>query len=342
MRGVRPAVGIGAHGLEIEREPALLREQLTDRRELLTAKRLLVTELLDNIPIEDLILDDQSSRLPKPLRGKSEKQIIEYMLMEAATLDLMLAIGQNGFFPGEPLLVVQEGEKYRVIEGNRRLIALKILMRPEIVPVQKNKVDQIMEAVKYKRDEIDLVPCQVVDDPDSVHKYLGYRHITGVQSWDLTQKASFLTDIRKKEFPDLDIEAASRQLAKMIGSRRDYVKRLLVGYSIFEAIKDSGFFGIRSLDEGSFYFNYIADSLRQPEIARFLNVDMEAVDPVDNFSIRNLETWTTWFFEKNDQNATRIRATAEQLKWLDSVLSEPRALAAFADVRTLGNAKIRT
>ena len=285
---------------------------------------------LIDINIEDLFLDDQNPRLPKPLRGKDEASIIEYMLTEAATLELMLAIGQNGFFPGEPLLVVKEAKKYRVIEGNGRLTALMLLKDPNKAPVQKRRVAQIMESVTYKGGAIGVVPCQVFKNADPIHKYLGYRHITGVQSWDLTQKASFLTDIHRSEFPKLDVEEASFEIAKMIGSRRDYVKRLLVGYSVFETIRDNRFFKVRGLDEESFYFNYIADSLRQSAITAFLGINMDSLSPVAELNKSHLELWTKWFFEKNDQNKTRIKATAEELKMLNSVLIDDRAFKAFS------------
>jgi hypothetical protein len=290
-----------------------------------------MTDHLEDIKLELLMLDDQNPRLPKPLRGKNEKAIIEYMLMEASTLDLMLAIGQNGFFSGEPLLVVKEGEKYRVIEGNRRLTALKLLKDPALAPVQTRRVSQIMQSVTYKEDQIERVPCQVFKDAAPIHKYLGYRHITGVQSWDLTQKASFLTDIRLSEFPSLNVDDASRELAKMIGSRGDYVKRLLIGYSVFETIRDNAYFKVRGLNEESFYFNYIADSLRQPAITEFLGVDMEKVNPIDNLDQSKLKLWTEWFFEKNEQNKTRIKATAEELKMLNAVLKDERAFLAFSE-----------
>jgi hypothetical protein len=45
------------------------------------------------------------------------------MLLDASLIELMLAIGENGYFPGEQLLVVFDpsDSKYRVVEGNRRL-----------------------------------------------------------------------------------------------------------------------------------------------------------------------------------------------------------------------------
>ncbi|MFO1003465.1 MAG: ParB N-terminal domain-containing protein [Planctomycetaceae bacterium] len=109
-----------------------------------------MAESLKQLPLGKLFLDDQNPRLPSQLKGAAESEIISYMLMEAATLDLMTAIGQNGFFAGEPLLVVQDGERYRVAEGNRRLTALKLLKDPTLAPVKERKVEQIFNAVTYK------------------------------------------------------------------------------------------------------------------------------------------------------------------------------------------------
>ena len=54
-----------------------------------------------SIPLSDLKLDLNNPRLPKSKQGKDEKTVIEWMLLEAATLELMLAIAENDFFAGE-------------------------------------------------------------------------------------------------------------------------------------------------------------------------------------------------------------------------------------------------
>ena len=93
-----------------------------------------------SIPLSDLKLDLNNPRLPKSKQGKDEKTVIEWMLLEAATLELMLAIAENDFFAGEPLLVVEDEnnkEKYIVIEGNRRLTSAKLLNNPTLASVKK-------------------------------------------------------------------------------------------------------------------------------------------------------------------------------------------------------------
>ena len=63
------------------------------------------------IDIERLQLDLFHPRLPKSKQGKDENTVIEYMLLETATLELMESIGENGFFAGEMLLVIPRTDK---------------------------------------------------------------------------------------------------------------------------------------------------------------------------------------------------------------------------------------
>ena len=56
-----------------------------------------------------------------------ENKVIDYMVKYGNVTELMLSIGETGYSEAEPLLVVKEGtDKYIVVEGNRRLAALKL------------------------------------------------------------------------------------------------------------------------------------------------------------------------------------------------------------------------
>ena len=284
----------------------------------------------DRLKVSQLLLDPNNARLPPNVRGKPEKRIIEYMLLEANLLDLMQAIAENDFFEGEQLLVVPDGQnKYRVIEGNRRLAAVKLLRDPDLATVQQSRVKRVTAEAKYK--DIKDLPCVVFDDEQEIHRYLGFRHITGVQPWNLRQKAEYLASLGQELFHNLPLDQACRELAKIIGSRRDYVKRLLVGFRIYTTIKESGFFGIRGLDDERFYFSNIADSLSRPNIATYLGVDMESDDPVGKLSIPHLRQWTHWLFETFGQNETRLKGTSEDLSILSAILGNESATRAFSE-----------
>ncbi|MDM1377711.1 hypothetical protein [Myroides marinus] len=282
------------------------------------------------IRLEQLFLDDKNPRLPKSLQNASEAEILEYMLLDASLIELMLAIGKNDFFPGEQLLVVKEDKNYRVIEGNRRLSAVKILNNPELVSVQRTKIQQVIKESEFFPSEI---PCLIFDKEEDIHNYLGYRHITGIKEWKLLEKARYLFGLWKNQYSELDLNDASRELAKSIGSRKDYVKRILIGYQVFYKIEDEAFYRIPGLDDTTFYFNYIADSLNKIHIANYLGIDVKNIDAIEEISIneQHLENWTRWLFEKNSEGKTRLIGDSSSLNALNKILSHPEASIAFID-----------
>ncbi|MFC0604914.1 hypothetical protein [Winogradskyella pulchriflava] len=285
----------------------------------------------EEIHIDKLKLDDENPRLPKSLRDSkpSQEELIEFMLLDASLIELMLAIGENGYFPGEQLLVTPtEDGNYKVIEGNRRLSSVKLLNNPNLATVQKAKVNKVIEETTERPENI---PCLIFPSDAEIHRYLGFRHITGIKEWRLLEKARYLNNLRESLFSTIDIHNTSREIAKMIGSRMDYVRRILVGYEVYKIIEDEKFFQIRDLNDTTFYFNYIVDSLSRAHIRAFIGINFQAEKPSENLSENNLKKWTKWLYEKNDQNKTRLIGNSSDLNDLNSILAPEHndALIAF-------------
>lgn len=251
------------------------------------------------IGLEQLRMDAFNPRLPESLHGKSEEEILEYMLLDAAVIKLMLAIGTNGYFPGEPILVVYEEDGYyKVISGNRRLCALKLLTKPELAVVQKVKVQDVIMENGFRPSEIS---CLIFTKEEDVSRFLGYQHITGIKEWKQLEKVKYLYDLWKSSFSDLSLNKVSRELAKRIGSRKDYVKRLLVGYQIYKMIENENFSIAENLDgSSSFVFNCLVDSLSKPHFCDFINVDLsdDTDDYTSSVNLENLQIWSHWVIEK--------------------------------------------
>jgi hypothetical protein len=294
--------------------------------------------IFEIIALTQLELDSDNPRLPKSLHGQPEEKILEYMLLDASLIELMLAIGKNDFFPGEQLLVVKNiGDSYKVVEGNRRLSALKVLNNPDIAKVQKSKVQQVLEETGHRPTEI---PCLIFENEADIHNYLGYRHITGIKEWKLLEKARYLYDLWKNLYNNLPINSAARELAKSIGSRKDYVKRILVGYEVYKIIEDEAFYKIKGLDDTTFYFNYIADSLSKSNIAEFLGVDISNIkeEYVTEINQKHLKIWVHWLFEKNSENRPRLIGDSESLTALNRILGNDIARKAFENGLSLESA----
>ena len=119
----------------------------------------------------------------------------------------------------------------------------------------------------------------------------------------------------------------------MIGSTRDYVKRLIIGFMIYKEIEDNAFFKIKNLEERTFYFGYISDSLRHINITKFMGVDLNSSDPLEKINLANVKKWTKWLFEKNKENQTRLKGKSGDLNKLNKILANPQALVAFEEGR---------
>ena len=286
------------------------------------------------IELDNLELDLYNPRLPKSLQGKGEKDAIEFMLLEATTLELMMAIGENDFFLGEQLLVVESDsnpERYVVVEGNRRLTAVKLLSDPSIATVQKSKVQQIYNEAEYHPTDI---PCLIFSKREDILKYVGYRHITGIKSWRLLERGRHLYHLAQ-DIDNEDFSEKSRELAKAIGSRKDYVERLLVAYQLYVNLEENNFYGIKDIDDTNFHLNYYVDSLRRPNIIAFLGIDMTSNSPLRDLNYEHFKDLSFWFFKKNDQGVTRAKGDSQDLTKLDTVLSSDTALKAFREGSSL-------
>ncbi len=292
------------------------------------------------IHFSKLILDSQNPRIPKSKHDLKGIEIINFLLLEAATLELMQAIGENDFFQGEQLLVVPViDDKYKVLEGNRRLASVLLLNNPELATVKTASVRSVYENAKFRPQEI---PCLVFNDEAKVRKYLGFRHITGIKPWGLSEKARYLHQLFLDMFEGEKLNLACGELAKIIGSRRDYVKRVIIAYMLFRIVEDEGFYGIRDLNDTTFYVGYLSDSLSHSNIARYIGIDLSSESPIDNVSAKNLKKLIHWFFEKNEQNKTRIKGKSADLNKLNAILDIEKsnnAFKAFAeDGRSLDSA----
>lgn len=282
------------------------------------------------IQLDNLKLDLQNPRLPSSMRKKKldKAEIVNWMLNDASIIELMLAIGEAGFFIGEALLVVpdnKEENKYIVVEGNRRLTSAILLNEPHLATSQKIKITKVLEETIVRPKDL---PCIIFNTRDEINKYLGYRHITGVKSWGILPKARYLNELLK-ELDDEDFTVKCRKLAKSIGSRSDYVRNLLTAYKLYLIIEDNAFFKISQLDETSLHFNYLADSLNRENIRNYINVDLKSNDPTENIHINNLELLTRWFFEKNENGRSRVLGDSTHLGMLDKVLGDKDAKEYF-------------
>lgn len=279
------------------------------------------------IEVKNLLLDLFNPRLPKSKQGKDENVVIEYLLLEAATTELMESIGENNFFTGEMLLVIPtEAGKYVVVEGNRRLAAVKLLSNPSVATVKKQATKEIAENAKYKPVEL---PCLVFEHREDIQQFLGFVHITGKKSWRVLEKARYLYDLRNNEtYKQLPLGQACKEIARIIGSRSPYVKKMLISYELYEKVEDEKFYQIEGLSDSTFYLNYFLDGILKDNIRAYVNIDFDSDLPLANLNMDHLKDLVFWWFKKNE-GVSRVIGDSEGMKMLNEVLGNVEALEAF-------------
>ena len=86
--------------------------------------------IIKEIEIERLKLDPKNPRLPESI-ARDQLSMLDYIAESTSIEELMDAIAENDFFPGEPIIVIPDGKDFVVVEGNRRLSAVILLNNPD-------------------------------------------------------------------------------------------------------------------------------------------------------------------------------------------------------------------
>jgi ParB-like chromosome segregation protein Spo0J len=291
-------------------------------------------------PINRLLLDPDNPRLPERLRGADEVEVINWMLADATLLDLMASIAENGFFPGEPIIALQEqGNRFVVIEGNRRLSAIKLLNRPHIANVSPKTVESLAAVAQERNNIPRSVWVFVCQNREEVQNYLGFRHVTGVKQWPVIAKARYLNSLYQQKRRDGNTAGIYRELAKEIGSKATYVKRLLTGYEAYELIKRRKILSREATDEESFDLSLISDALTQyGAIAAYIGIDKEVAEPLADLNLDRFAEVTEWLYERLPNGRTRV-GESRNLRLLNKIIQNDDALAGFKEgTRTLQEA----
>lgn len=292
------------------------------------------------LPLERLVFDPLNPRIPLSRRQEGKRAIVNYMIENENLVDLVASIGEQGFFPGEPLLVVPSENTtnaFEVVEGNRRLAALYLLQEPELATSKSGTIRSLVSEAIHHPTEINTLRF---DRREEILDYLGYRHITGVDDWDSLQKARYLQQLAERHTSDtVDGDNLYRHLAKLIGSRSDYVKKLLLGFQLYTSIESNDFYDIPGLNEETFSFSLLTTATSYTNIRDFVGADESSSSNEHNDD--NLRLLIDWMFRKNTENLTRI-PESRSLKTLNSVVAHENALRAFTEGRSLEEAGLLT
>lgn len=302
--------------------------------------------VFEEVRTDQLIFDPENPRLPPDVHGDDENAVVMWMLSDAGLLELMVSIARQGYFPGDPLLIApvierdskpyySPDEMYRVVEGNRRLVALKLLTGAIAAPRRQKSVDQLI--LDAQDQDLAKVPAVLFARRAHVLEYLGFRHITGVKEWDPLEKARFLRQLRDRStMPQSNLE-----LARAIGSKGPYVGRLLAALKALELLAES-----RELTKADVKIDDVPFSLlvaafnHEPIVKSFLNLDRADDPDLKGLNKQALMQLGKWLFIKREATGRTALEDSRNLGLLDDVVRSGSAIRALDEGMSINDAAL--
>jgi len=164
-----------------------------------------------------LQLDPKNPRIPELGKSPSQREIAAELIRHDDAYDLARSIAEQGYFPTETLIATKERGELVILEGNRRLTALKCLLSPAFAPEDYEKRFHLLQS-KADLESIRKVRISIAPSRELAVPIIIARHTTsGIQRWETAQQAKFVATLVS---PDMTID----DVAKHYGiSRSDVV-----------------------------------------------------------------------------------------------------------------------
>ena len=293
-------------------------------------------DTIQMLPLRQLELDRANPRLPRDSASEeaSETQLLVHFLKRYNLLELARSIADKGFTPrhAEALLVIahtSKSEHYVVIEGNRRLAALKLLTDAKSRASAGAASSEWEElAAKASSKGVNTVPVVVYPDRGTLEDYLGFRHITGPRPWRPEAKARYIAQL-------LGNNKTIDDVARRIGSNRRTVRRFAEAHAIYTQAIDAGI----PMEQAEQGFGVFYNALDHDGVRQFLGlgrqVDITGLpdSPVPSDRLDDLTTLLDLLFGDD-----RVITESRELKKLGRVLADNPARANLIRDRDINRA----
>ena len=279
---------------------------------------------LQYLSVDLLEFDPANPRFGGLMDGKSQEHIQQELMKEPYyAFELVDSFLKNGFIDYEPLVVKRTGDRYLVIEGNRRLAAIR-----EILEHQDRYSGRI--------EDLKTIPALVFPErPDEEQKsemriYLGVRHLIGFREWPSLSKARFLDRLSQDE-GGLD------GVMKELRITKTQVRRFLVPYRLLNSARIA-------IPKGEDFW-MLGEALSRSGIKSFLQLEVDDSLRVANYSKKRLGLLLDCIYgpKKPDGEraaATRVVSDTRDLSRLAKILDSERASSVLFAGKSLEEAEI--
>ncbi len=298
-----------------------------------------VANEIEYVSLDELLLDPKNPRLGRRNleRGLPQPEILDVIRVWEPE-ELAVSFIESGFWPQEALVVVRDPEvdmsKLVVVEGNRRLAALRLLHAASEGEPRTRKWEELAGALT-DTELFERIPVLRADSREDVRKFLGFRHVTGIKEWAPAEKAQYIAEL-------VDSGMTYVEVMRAIGSKTPTVRRNYISFNMLKQIEDLEEVDVEPVEQR---FSVLFLSLREHGIQQFLGVDIDAepeaakTPVVGDRYTANLEYFVKWVFGTKEvpplfsdsrfvSKFSRILESADAIEYLKTSRNPSLAAAA--------------
>ncbi len=280
------------------------------------------------LEVESLSLDPKNPRLAQeygPDEKPSQDELLRTLWRKMSVDEVALSIAANGYFPTEELHAVLEEDRLVVVEGNRRLAAVKLLRDSQLC--NRLKVRGLPELDSAAIDKLKRVPVVVSDTREDVWQYIGYKHVNGPSLWQSYAKAHYVARVHN------EFQVPLEDIASTIGDRHSTVRRLYRGLMVLRQAESAGVWNRSDRKKKRFAFSHLYTGLDYEGFQQLIGMDSEKSyrpDPVPPENVGELGDLLVWLYgSKSLDREPYIRSQNPDLRKLNEVVVSEEGIAAL-------------
>ena len=279
----------------------------------------------EQVPVDDLCLDGRNPRIQRVGERLSQDEILSILWREYSVDEVAWSIARNRYFQHEALFVAEEDGEFVVIEGNRRLAAVRLLREPSLR--KKVSATDLPEISPEEVAELDTLPV-IWRQRKDVWQYVGFKHVNGPQAWGSFAKAEYIAWVRNDVGKDLS------EIAETIGDRHRTVARL---YRAYMALQQARAAGAYDPDEQRarkrFAFSHLYTGLDYPGIGDFTGIaplEPPQEKPIPPRRMKRFGELCVWLWGDKTRGVTpEVKTQNPHLRHLDEALQSKGGLDAL-------------
>lgn len=286
---------------------------------------------VQHIDVDQLLLDAENPRLPPDLQNSADQTALAINMAEIFdALGVARSIARFGFYPWEALVVIPAGDKYIVVEGNRRLTALRGLLDESLREQLDDPETWRTVAAQATGVVPASVPCVVVQDRKQATPALGYRHISGIKPWEPQMQARFVASLIDRDHRSFN------EVAELTGQTRQWVQETYTTFKVFETAEEAGV----DTAGASEAYSLLTVAMSTRELREHIGAERtvsEGGQPIASPDPVALSELFEWVF--GSESAEPVASESREIRNLAKVVAKPAGLTAIREGLSLEEAR---